>query len=98
MIKLLRMKSGEDVVGDFTENDAGYSIENPAVLMPMPDGRGNTVQMGMAPWQPFSKDKDFSIQKDWVVTISDPAQEIEDNYRRVFGSGISVPSKEVLLG
>jgi hypothetical protein len=64
--------------------------------MPMPDGRGNTIQMGMVPWQPFSKSKEFSIAKDWVVTVSNPSQEIEDNYRRVFG--IAVPQPKVLMG
>jgi|TARA_B100001079_G_C16248655_1_gene442291 hypothetical protein len=98
MIKLLRMQSGEDVLGELYETETSYRIENPAVLMPMPDGRGNTIQMGMVPWQPFSKSKEFSIAKDWVVTVSNPSQEIEDNYRRVFGSGIAVPQPKVLMG
>ena len=97
MIKLIRMKSGEDVIGDVTEIDTGYIVEKPAVLMPMSDGRGNQVQMGMVPWQPWSKSKSFQIPRDWVVTTSEPTDEVSDGWRKSFGSGIEVPTKNMLL-
>ena len=98
-IKLIRMRSGEDVIGEVTtENPEFLEVEQPAVLMPMPDGTGNSVQMGMVPWQPFSKSKQFSIPKDWVVTLSEPAEDIENGYRKSYGSGIDVTSKQLLIG
>ena len=101
MIKLIRMRSGEDVVGEVTkENEEFLDIKDPAALMPMSGGASNTVQMGMVPWQPFSKSKEFTVSRSWVVTISEPAEDIVDNYRRVFGSGIDVPptmGKKLLL-
>ena len=97
MIRLIRMRSGEDVIGEVSKENTEYvEVENPAVLMPMRDGRGNEPVMGMVPWQPFSKNTTFSISRDWTVTISDPSEDIEDNYRRVYGSGIEVPTKKLL--
>ena len=99
MIKLIRMRSGEDVVGEVTkENEEFLDIKDPAALMPMSGGANNApLQMGMVPWQPFSKSKEFTIPRNWIVTISDPSDDIVDNYRRVFGSGIDIAPKKLLL-
>ena len=98
MIKLIRMRSGEDVVGEVSkENEEFIDVKEPAALMPMSGGANKTVQMGMVPWQPFSKSKEFTIPRNWIVTISDPSEDIEDNYRRAYGSGIDMPPKKLLL-
>ena len=97
MIKLIRMKSGEDVIGDVTKIDTGYILEKPAVLMPMPASAGREMSMGMVPWQPFSKSTKFSIPDDWVVTTSEPADDIENGYRTNFGSGITITTNKLLV-
>ena len=98
MIKLIRMKSGEDVIGEVSYTNDSVRIEKPAVLMPMQNGRGNSVQMGMVPWQPFSKSTEFSIPSDWIVTMSQPSDDIENGYRKNYGSGIDIPQSELLVG
>ena len=98
MIKLFRMRSGEDVIGDVeSENQEYINLEGPAVLMPVQGNQGGQMQMGMVPWQPFSKNKEFSIPNDWIVTMSVPTDDIADGWRKSFGSGIEVPSKKMLL-
>ena len=100
MIKLLRLKSGEDIVGDIVGENSEYLIvKNPAMLMPVGDGRGGSVQIGLTPWMPFSEAKDFEIPRDWVLITTDPALDITNNYNQVFGSGIVVPkvSSKTLL-
>ena len=95
MIRLIRMRSGEDVVGELTkENEEFIDVKEPAALMPMSGGANKTVQMGMVPWQPFSKSTKFNIPKDWVVTTSDPADDIENGYRTNFGSGITITTNK----
>ena len=92
-VKLLRLKSGEDIVAEHVLGKIGQNItiENPAMLMPIGDGRGNQVQVGLAPWMPFSADKRFDIPGDWVLLLTEPAPDIVNNYNQVFGSGIVVP-------
>ena len=97
MIKLIRMKSGEDVIGEIEHTKEGIIVERPVVLMQMPGERGQ-IQMGMVPWQPFSKSKKFTISKEWIVTISDPAEDIENSYRKQYGSGIDIPTGQLLTG
>ena len=92
MIKLLRLKSGEDIVGEIIgENSELVIIKNPAMLMPMGDGRGGAVQIGLTPWMPFSEAKDFEVPRNWILITTEPAQDIVNNYNQVFGSGIVVP-------
>jgi hypothetical protein len=91
------MKSGEDVIGDVNYANDTVRIEGPAVLMPVQGNQAGQMSMGMVPWQPFSKNKEFSIPNDWIVTMSVPTDDIADGWRKSFGSGIEVPSKKMLL-
>ena len=88
---MLRLKSGEDVVADIDENQEYIMLENPAQVVPMGDPKGGNIQMGFGPWVPFNKGKTVEIPRDWVVFIIEPADDIVDNYRQAFGSGIMVP-------
>ena len=92
-VKLLRLKSGEDVVADVKEEnlEREYTkVKLPAMLVPM-GGQGQQMQMALAPWLPFSDDKEFKIPTDWILITSEPALDIVNNYNQMFGSGIVVP-------
>ena len=95
-LKLLRLRSGEDVICEIIKESAEYiKIKNPAMLMPVSHGAHNQVQMGLAPWMPFSKQSEFEIPRDWLVVMSDVVQDIANNYNQIFGSGIVVPDVKV---
>ena len=92
-VKLLRLKSGEDIVADVKEEnlEREYTkVKLPAMLVPM-GGQGQQMQMALAPWLPFSDDKEFTIPSDWILITSESAQDIVNNYNQMFGSGIVVP-------
>ena len=90
-VKLLRLKSGEDIVTDVKKENAEFTTVNvPAMLVPM-GGQGQQMQMALAPWLPFSDDKEFTFPTDWILITSEPAQDIVNNYNQMFGSGIVVP-------
>ena len=90
-VKLLRLKSGEDIVTDVKNENVEYTTINvPAMLVPM-GGEGQQMQMALAPWLPLSDDKEFEIPTDWILVTSEPAQDIVNNYNQMFGSGIVVP-------
>ena len=98
MIRLFRMRSGEDVIGAVeSENLEFVNLESPAVLMPVQGNQAGQMSMGMVPWQPFSKSKSFQLPRDWIVTQSEPTDDVADGWRRSFGSGIDIPPKSMLL-
>jgi hypothetical protein len=94
-LKLLRLRSGEDVICEVLKESAELIfIKNPAMLMPV-GSQGQQMQMGMAPWMPFSDQNEFEIPRDWLVVMSDVVKDIANNYNQIFGSGIVVPDVKV---
>ena len=94
-LKLLRLRSGEDVICEVLKESAEFIyIKNPAMLMPV-GSQGQQMQMGMAPWMPFSDQNEFEIPRDWLVIMSDVVKDIANNYNQIFGSGIVVPDIKV---
>ena len=95
-VKIIRLRSSEDVIGDVvSENSESIRVGNPAMLMPVGDPRGGNVQMGLAPWMPFSDQKEIDFPRDWVLVVVDPVQDLVNNYNQVFGSGIVVPQAKI---
>ena len=95
-VKLLRLKSSEDIIGDIVSENSEYiTVSNPAMLMPVGDPRAGNVQMGLAPWLPFSDQKEIDFPRDWILVITDAVQDIVNNYNQAFGSGIVVPQVKV---
>ncbi len=93
MIKLIRLRSGEDIVAEIIENETTVTVKSPAVLMPM-QNNGGEMRMGFGPWIPFGKNAKVSVDlpRDFILFIIDPSADIENNYRQSFGSGLVVPS------
>ena len=60
-IKLVKLKSGEELIGDVTVVGDSVTIANPCQIMPTQDG------LGFAPWPPFSKNDNVTINKDWII-------------------------------
>ena len=98
-VKLLRLKSGEDVIADVTlvDTEDTIKLENPAILMPMGDPKGGHMLMGFGPWAPFSDQKEFEIPRDWLVFISTPGKDLLNQYNSMFGSGIVLPDEVFCL-
>jgi len=93
-VKLIRMWSGEDVIADLKDNLTDIIvIENPIVAIPTGNG-----QMGFAPWSPLIKGKneELEVNKKYVVYISEPQEQIVEEYNNMF-SVIKSPSKKLVL-
>ncbi len=87
-IKILLLKSGEDVIADVQEmlspdeNVIGYLLNKPCVVKVRSKGNQNpedTVVSGkknttiaMYPWMPLAKEQLVPLSTDWVVTMVTP--------------------------
>ena len=95
-IKLVLLKSGEDVIADITEMVAGeekrvvgYFLGKPYVVK-MKDPRTSSVseegpqktgfEVSLFPWMPLSKEKVIPITAEWVITMVDPIVKLNDMY------------------
>lgn len=75
-VKIIRLSSGEELLGFVTESSSSVVIRNPWILLP-----GENGQLQFTKWTPYSKDNKFFFYKEHVVFSTVPIYEIEQNYR-----------------
>jgi hypothetical protein len=89
-IKVFKLINGEEVISEVTStSEAGYFLENPASIQLQQTAQG--VGVGIAPYMPYAKDKIY-LYKHAIASESSADDKMENEYRRVFGSGIQVVS------
>ena len=95
-IKLLVLKSGEDVVADVQEmmvedKVVGYFLNKPCVVKmsnytPIQDeetdenSQKNGFQVRFYPWVPLAKDPVVPLTLEWVVTMVEPMEKLTKLY------------------
>ena len=90
-VKILLLKSGEDVIADLKEMVSpdekviGYFLNKPCVVKLIPkdskDESKRETAIRMYPWMPLAKEKDIPLPTDWVVTIVTPLEKVEQMYK-----------------
>ena len=97
-IKVLKLVTTEDVIGDYSFNDGKHVLSNPARIVMFPSEDGSGVGLALMPWLPFSGDKEVVIKENALV--SEPVGAVEavlNEYRSKFGSGIVTPKKGLII-
>ena len=88
-IKVLVLKSGEDVIADVqemvsptTEQVMGYFLSSPCVVKIQAKDMSaeSEVSVRMHPWMPIAREKMIPINADWVVTMVTPVEKIQEMY------------------
>ena len=86
-IQLLRLTSGEEVIGKVTDTEDGWYIEDAIVMIPAGEGK-----IGFMPWMPYTKAKDgVEIPKKHVMFVVEPIDDLKDQWRQNT-SGLVVPN------
>lgn len=97
-VQLVLLKSGEEIVTDLREivdRDTG-EVVNMVFIKPV---RVAVVQQGVltenanpaesvlsfAPWLSTSKNEEYFLKEEWIVTICDPTDDIHDSYIKNIG-------------
>ena len=82
--KLLKLIDGTELVGQVSvsDNDKFLRIEEPLQLKTVAKSTqfGARDDSSLAPWIPFSNDKDFSIPKERVITIASINKDLTHYY------------------
>ena len=92
-VKLLILKSYEDVIADVKEMMSGdkvigYLLNRPFVTRLEPE---DPTKVTFYPYIPLSKQKDIPIPCDWVVSIVEPLDEVKNSYlEQVNGQAVSI--------
>ena len=95
-LRILRLLTGEEIVGDITNEDANhYTIENPCTLGIAMTHSGKPA-LNMQPMLLFSEQKVVKINRQHVMFDVSVAIEIQNKYNEIFGSGIVVAQKAII--
>ena len=92
-IKLLLLKSGEDVISDVremnvgTEDDRkviGYYLNKPCIVKMQDPSVISDEKAGykvaLFPWMPLTKEDNIPIAADWLITMVEPIDKLKQMY------------------
>ena len=89
--KLVRLTSGEEIVCQVKETEDAIVITDAFSLIAPEPGK-----IGFIPFMAYSKNKEFTINKQFVVLIVDPVDEMVDQVRTMT-TGIVTPNKQGII-
>ncbi len=90
-MKLVRLSSGEEVIGKVRESENSIVIEDGYSLIPAGEGK-----IGFMPFMAYTKAKEgILIDRRFVVFVVDPLEELVDQIRQM-ETGLTVPSGKIV--
>ena len=90
-MKLVRLTSGEEIIGKVIERSDEIEISDAYNMVATEPGK-----IGFIPFMAYSKNKEFTIDKQFVVLIVDPVDEMVDQVRTMV-SGIVTPNQQGII-
>ena len=95
-IVALKLVSGEELVVDVSaETETMVEFKNPVACVMQRRQEGPVL--GFMPWMQASNGP-FVVSKDKIICSADVADEVKNGYNQIFGAGIVVPPKDLILG
>ena len=89
-IKVLRMVTAEELIGDWNQEKS--VITNPVVMVPV-----SKDKIGFQPWITLSDEEEISLKDQHIMAIVTPDIKLQNEYNRVFGSGLVVPENDKIV-
>ena len=90
-VKIMRLTTGEDVIAKVGENDQGVSLNKAFVIIPQQTGPGKPIQLMMSLYNAFGKNDTITLDKDKIVFMTDPKDEILKSYEQNTSRIIKAP-------
>lgn len=87
-VKVFKMINGEEIITKVSsETDCNYIVKDPAQIIIQQTEQGMGV--GLAPYMAYVSGE-LKIYKSSISSEGDPDLKMENEYRRIFGSGIQI--------
>lgn len=95
-LRILKLISGEEVVGEIlSDAEDSVTIQDPCTLGIMQSQTG--PRLNMMPMLLFSEQKKVQLQKSHILYTVTVAQEIQNKYNEIYGSGIILPKPSAII-
>ena len=89
-IKVLRLVTAEELIGEWNEEKS--PILNPVVMVPV-----SKDKIGFQPWITLGEDDEIFLKDQHIMAIVTPDVKLQNEYNRVFGSGLVIPGDREIL-
>lgn len=99
MIRILKLTTGEEIIGDVFESHGAltgeFTIKKPCYLQIVPS-RNNPEQpvMALVPYAAYTKDHKVVVDVGNIVWTEEPITELYNQYNSLFGSGLVVAGND----
>ena len=92
-VKIIRLNSGEEVIGNIEIDEKYCTIKKPCIIIPTGQG-----QIGLMPWLAYGEvgEEGVQVKESFVAFTFEPSAQLRNEYSQVFGSGLVVPENEVI--
>jgi hypothetical protein len=88
--KVYKLINGEEIIAEvFNYFDRTIELKNPATIVMQQTAQGMGV--GLAPYMPYAKGN-VELHKQAIASEAEPDIKMENEYSRIFGSGIQIAS------
>ena len=91
MIKIVKLITGEELIGDVTKTGGVYTIKQPCAIQLMPSHADPSKTMiGLIPYASYTENFSIDVHEERAIWIEPPAKELYNQYNSAFGSGIQL--------
>lgn len=97
IIKILQLTNAMEIISEIDEPIPGeLHASNPAILMRQM--QGDKMGLGLAPFCPYADEKAVvKFNRANVIAEIEPSTGLINEYNRMFGSGLVVPEKKLII-
>lgn len=91
MVNIIKLITGEEIIGDVKVTNDVVVISKPCVLQMVPS-RQNPDQpmMGLFPYGVYTENHEITVKQSNVIWMEKPVKELYNQYNSAFGSGIQL--------
>ena len=92
-IKVIKLITGEEVIGDLEIDDQLITISRPCALMLIASkSTPDQHSMALVPYAGYTKDQTIVVKESAIIWSADLEDDVYSQYNRLFGSGIQIVS------
>tara|TARA_Y100000768_G_scaffold213602_1_gene160938 strand:+ start:3676 stop:3981 length:306 start_codon:yes stop_codon:yes gene_type:complete len=82
-IKIVRLTTGEDLIGEVQEGSGVVNIKKPYIIYPTSQPKpGEAIKFGMFTYIPYAETDDISFDEKHILVVVDPKQDLLASYNQ----------------
>ena len=100
-IKVLKLVTGEEVMGEVIDENNGNFTLNNVVGIAVVRGKDGQPNVGFSPFPLYAEAESNihrTFNREHIVYSYEPAEDFKTNYDQIFGTGLITPPKKLIVG